>query len=210
MPSYDAVLILGGGVREGGTLPAWVAARFDRALELCGDSLLMPLSAGTPHRPPALDGRGFPIVEAKAGARYLMERGVDPARILIEGSSFDTIGNAYFSRVIHVIPRGFARVLVITSGFHMERAEAVFRWVYSFEAPGTPCAVDFAASPDRGVTSEDLAGRAKRERSSLEIVRRVQKRISSFSDFHRWLFTEHGVYSAGERPPGDNADPSLY
>ena len=31
--AYDAILILGGGVREGGELPAWSKSRFDLALK---------------------------------------------------------------------------------------------------------------------------------------------------------------------------------
>src|SRR4051794_19910913 len=114
MAVYDALLIPGGGVRAGGILPPWAAARFDRVLELAGKAYLIPLSGGTPHRPPPLDARGFPISEAHAGAAYLMARGIPARRILIEASSLDTIGNAWFSRMLHVIPRGFERLLVVT------------------------------------------------------------------------------------------------
>ncbi len=133
---YDAILIPGGGVRAGGELPVWVTRRLDRALERAGNAWLVPLSAGTPHRPPPLDDCGFPILEARAGADYLAARGAAPERILIEAASYDTIGNAYFSRVVHAIPRGFRRALVVTSEFHMPRTEAVFRWVYGLAGPG--------------------------------------------------------------------------
>jgi uncharacterized SAM-binding protein YcdF (DUF218 family) len=154
---YDAIIIPGGGVRAGGVLPPWVAARFDRALEVAGDALLIPLSAGTPYKPPPLDERGFPIFEARAGSEYLIQRGVDPRRILIEESSYDTIGNAFFSRVIHIEPRGLRRVLVITSAFHLERTAAVFRWVYSLD--GNACVVEFDSVPDVGIDSEALQAR---------------------------------------------------
>src|SRR5215472_440663 len=148
MMAYDAVIIPGGGVRPGGELPAWVKPRLDRALELAGDAWLMPLSAGTPHRPPPLDAHGFPILEARAGAEYLIARGADPRRILMEAASYDTIGNAYFSRVIHAIPRGFRRVLIITSEFHMPRTEAAFRWIWEMPAPGGACTLEFECVPD--------------------------------------------------------------
>src|SRR5436309_11511249 len=61
---------------------------------------------------------------SSAGARYLLERGAEPGRILMEAVSLDTIGNAYFSRLLHVIPREFRRVLVVTSDFHMPRTQA--------------------------------------------------------------------------------------
>ena len=152
---YDAVLIPGGGVREDGILPPWVMPRFDRALELAADACFIPLSAGTTHRPRPLDARGFPITEARAGAAYLMGRGVDPANILMEEASLDTIGNAWFSRTIHVIPRGFERLLVVTSAFHMPRTEAVFRWVYELDAPGPRCTLAFEQTPDAGIDSDE-------------------------------------------------------
>src|SRR5512132_4403130 len=107
---WDAILIAGGGVREGGKLPPWIRGRFDRALELRRhNEWMMPVSAGTVHRPPPLDEDGFPILEAAAGAAYLLERGIPESRILIEAASYDTIGNAYFARTIHCAPRDFER-----------------------------------------------------------------------------------------------------
>ena len=210
MAEFDAVLIAGGGVREGGKLPPWVAARFDRALAVPGSPFLMPLSAGTTHRPPPLDEQGFPIAEAAAGARYLIEQGADPGRILIEAASLDTIGNAYFSRVIHVIPRGFRRLAVVTSDFHMARTEAVFRWVYGLEGPGVAGTVHFLSTPDTGIGETALRLRIEKERASLESFRAVQARIGSLAELHRWLFAEHAAYAAGTRPSGPPVDLSTY
>jgi uncharacterized SAM-binding protein YcdF (DUF218 family) len=207
---YDAVLIAGGGVREGGVLPDHVAARFERALEVAGDAVFVPLSAGTPHRPPPRDGRGLAIFEARAGADYLVRRGVDPRRIAIEESSYDTIGNAYFSRVIHVIPRGFRRILVITSAFHMPRTEAIFRWVYGLDAPGPACSLEFDPVPDDGIDPDALAVRAVKERLSLEIFRALAARMATLAELHAWMFAEHGAYAAGPRTPSAAIDSRLY
>jgi hypothetical protein len=210
MAGYDAILIPGGGVRAGGELPVWVARRLDLALDRANGAFLLPLSAGTPHRPPPLDAARFPILEARAEADYLLARGADPRRILIEAASYDTIGNAYFSRAIHAIPRGFERALVITSAHHMPRTEAVFRWVYGMEAPGARCALDFESVTDEGVDPEMLAPRLERERASLAEVERLRDRIRTFGGLHDWLFTEHGAYAA--RPPARDrtADLRMY
>jgi hypothetical protein len=208
LSAYDAIVIPGGGVRDDGVLPAWVIARFDRAIELAADAWLMPLSAGTPYRPPPLDERGFPIFEARAGAEYLESRGVDPRRILIEESSYDTIGNAYFSRVVHIVPRGFRRVLVITSAFHMPRTEAVFRWVYSLDSGC--CSVDFESVPDVGIDAGALAARIAKERTSLETFGEVRARIGTLAELHRWLFTEHAAYRAGARSSLMHVDTTTY
>jgi hypothetical protein len=208
MPHFDAILICGGGVRDGGALPEWAKARFDRALECPGAPFLIALSAGTPHRPPPLDERGFPITEAAAGARYLLARGVDPTRILIEAASYDTIGNAYFSRMLHVAPRAFSSALVITSEFHMPRAEAVFRWVYGLPDPGSDCRLEFAATPNRGIPDDTLRARLEKESTALAQFHAVQAGIGSLAAFHRWLFTVHELYSprqSSDRPAVDTA-----
>jgi len=190
----DAILIPGGGVREGGVLPPWVALRFDRAIERAGDALLIPLSAGTPHRPPPLDEGGFPITEARAGAEYLARRGVDPRRIALEESSYDTIGNAYFSRVVHAIPRGLRRILVITSEFHMPRTEAAFRWIYGLD--GQACELEFESTPNLGIEPDALRARVEKERAGLASLERLRASIGSMGELHAWLFAEHGVYRA--------------
>ncbi len=205
---YDAIVIPGGGVRPGGELPPWVKPRMDRALALAGGSYLMPLSAGTPHRAPPLDEFGYPWTEARAGARYLARHGADPARILMEELSYDTIGNAYFSRVLHAIPRGFQRLLVITSAFHMPRTEAVFRWVYELEAPGVPCEVEFESVPDEGIDAATLLLRTEKEKKSLAAVEHERPRIRTLADMHEWLFTRHGAYSwPGECKQGSGEVP---
>jgi hypothetical protein len=206
--SYDAILIPGGGVRDSAILPPWVANRFDRALTIAGDPLLIALSAGTPHRPPPLDPRGFPITEARAGAAYLLARGIDPARILLEESSYDTVGNAYFSRVIHAIPRDFRRILVITSDFHMPRTEAAFRWVYSLDPPA--CAVDFDPVPNAGIDPAALAARLARERASLAALHPLIARIRTLAEMHAWMFTEHAAYAAAPRTPETGLDTATY
>lgn len=45
-------------------------------------------------------------------------------------SSYDTVGNAYYSLCIHVIPAGWRRLAVVTSDFHMPRSRALFADIY--------------------------------------------------------------------------------
>lgn len=201
MDGCDAVLIPGGGVRAGGVLPPWVTARLDRAIETAGEAFLMPLSAGSPHRAPPLDEHGFPWSEARAAARYLVAHGAAPERILMEEASYDTIGNAYFSRTIHVIPRSFERVRVITSAFHLARTEAVFEWVYGLAGPGSACGVVCEAVADAGLDAAALSVRGAKEQASLRELEGLRGIIRSLEQLHDWLFTEHRAYAwMGERP----------
>jgi hypothetical protein len=207
MPFYDAVLILGGGVREGGELPPWAQRRYDLALELQSGEPLVCLSAGTTHRPPPLDEAGFPVFESVAGAQYLGSRGIPPDRLYIEAASWDTIGNAYFSKLLFVDPAGWRKLLVVTSEFHMPRSRAVFQWVYGMDATRS-YDLQFAEASDAGLDAGIIAARAAKETASLDTFERVASGIATLSELHRWIFTEHKAYAIGGRLPEDRSTDS--
>lgn len=200
MSKYDVIIIPGGGVREKGELPVWVKRRLHRALELHSGEYIMTLSAGTVHKPMILDETGFPVFESAAGANYLLEKGLDPAHVLSETISYDTIGNAYFARVIHVDPMELRRLLVITSEFHMPRTEAIFRWVFGLDAPIGGYELFFEPASDEGIAEEVLAPRIERERCSLESFLKKKEGIRSMRELHDWLYWHHDVYAAALRP----------
>jgi hypothetical protein len=194
---WDAVLVPGGGLRPDGSLPPWVVRRLDRAVEVRSDAYVLPMSRGTVHKPPPLDDRGFPVGEADACAAHLRGRGVPDDRILVESFSVDTIGNAYFARVVHTDPMGLRRLHVVTSRFHRERTEAVFRWVYGLDVDGY--GLSFESVPDDGIGPAALAARVEKERAGLAALRSTIERTRTLAALHRWLFFEHAAYR-GIRP----------
>lgn len=196
---YDAVLVPGGGVREGGELPLWVCRRLEEAVKWA-DSVdyIVALSAGTTHKPPLMDGEGFPVYESITGAQYLMKMGVPPGKILTEICSYDTIGNAYFSRVMHVDPLRLRRLLVITSNFHLERTRAIFEWVYGLD--NLNFELDFEGTADDGMDEWLLNARREKEKRGLESVMGLRERIVTMGEFHRWLYTEHEAYAVALTP----------
>jgi uncharacterized SAM-binding protein YcdF (DUF218 family) len=201
-PTYDAILVPGGGCKSAHELPPWVEARFDRVLQIHQNEPIIALSAGTVHKPPPLDGDGYPVFESRLGAAYLIRSGVDPGFILCETASYDTIGNAFFSRVFHVDPRGFKRLLIITSDSHMPRTQAIFQWVYGLTSPGNPgdYSLHFEAMPDRGMDAELLRVRQEKEKAGLARVLRLKEQIRTWTGFHRWLYSEHGAYAVAVAP----------
>ena len=194
MSDRDAILVLGGGVRENGQLPPWGRARFDRALELHRGEPVVCLSAGTIHRPPPLDEEGFPIFEASAGAGYLMSRALPKELIRVETLSYDTIGNAYFAKLLHVEPPAWRRLLVVTSMFHMARTQAIFDWVFGMDAGRY--SIEYSASPDEGLDPESLEARGSKEATALRKFQQVRAEIRDKGALHHWLFTRHDIYSA--------------
>ena len=200
---YDAVLVPGSGLRPGGALPPFVLDRLEAAQALAGEAPVIPLSAMTVHRPPPLDAAGFPVLESVAAARALLARGVPPARIWAETASLDTIGNAYFARVIHADPAGLRRLLVVNSAFHMPRTRLVFDWVFGLPPADPPFVVGYHAVPDRGLTEAGLEARRAKEAARVADLRRTIPRTASLAALHRWLFTEHRAYAAGTDPRSD-------
>jgi hypothetical protein len=192
---FDAVIVPGGGLWDGGQIPPWVANRLDEALRLAEDGYIITLSAGTPYKPPPLDEAGNPVLESVAGAEYLRKRGFPTERVLIENASYDTIGNAYFSRVMHADPAGFQRLCVITSEFHGPRTEAAFRWVFSLPPIHKTYELTFVSVPDVGLTPEVREARHRKERESLKNIAVLQAELDTLPSFHKWLFTKHGAYA---------------
>lgn len=191
---FDAILVPGGGLLPDGTLPPWVINRLERAVARAGHAAVLTLSAGTTHKPPPLDARGFPRFESVEAARFLVAQGVTPERILTETASYDTIGNAYFSRLIHAEPRRLRRLLVITSDFHMPRTQAIFAWIYGL-TPTDGYSFAFEAVVDDGIDAEALNERRAKEARALADMYALAGRITSLAQFHEWFFTEHRAYA---------------
>jgi hypothetical protein len=109
---------------------------------------------------------------------------------------------APITRVIHVDPRAFKHLLIITSASHMPRTKAIFQWVYGLKSPfgQNDYTLTFEEVPDRGMDEELLQLRIKKEKKGLENVLRLKETIRTFENFHQWLFTEHGAYSVSVPP----------
>jgi hypothetical protein len=182
-----------------------VLDRLEAAQALAGEAPIIPLSAMTLHRAPPLDATGFPVLESIAAARALLADGVPKARIWAETASLDTIGNAYFARVIHTDPAGLRRLLVVNSAFHMPRTRMIFDWVFGLPPADPPYALDYHTVPDRGLTAAGLEARRAKEAARMEDLRRTIPRIANLAALHRWLFTEHRAYAAGADRSGDAA-----
>ena len=199
---YDAILIPGGGVQPNGTPPPWVRSRLDAAVAAARAEYLITLSAGTLHKPPPMNAYGFPIYESVAAAQYLISKGVPANRLLTETCSWDTIGNAYFGLTIHLEPRGFRRLLIVTSEFHMPRAQAIFEWVCALGS--IPRSLDFVSVPNDGLEEPALSARREKEERGVASVKALALKLGSLAKLHDWLYSEHDAYrSNGHAHFGD-------
>lgn len=125
---YDAVIVLSGlldaEATESAGAPGYTDAveRLHAGFEILrsGRAREALLSGGS------VDPRIHQAVEARVLSRQLQAWGIDGARIVIEDQSRNTRENAVYSARI-VRARGWKRLLLVTSAFHMERAAGAFR-----------------------------------------------------------------------------------
>lgn len=201
----DAVIMLAGGLLPDGGLPEWVTRRLDTAYDIhllqqrrCP---ILMLGAGTPHKPDVIDPTGHVLHESTSCAAYLMSKGADPRSLLKETSSYDTVGNAYFSLAIHAIPASWRRVAVVTSAFHMPRSRALFdviwrlggRSVYGDESRFEQV---YVSSSDDGVFDDHVYRvRLEKEAKALASWKRTSSQFSGLADFHEWLYEDHLCYA---------------
>jgi len=82
------------------------------------------------------------ITEAEVMANYLIQRGVAPDRIILEGLAYSTYSNMRYSRaIIDEYFDNVPTVVIITSGFHMFRSArfaqqvGIYATLYSSRTP---------------------------------------------------------------------------
>jgi uncharacterized SAM-binding protein YcdF (DUF218 family) len=73
-----------------------------------------------------VDERRPEAIEANILVEQLIAWGIEPARLIIESRARNTHGNAV-ECVRIVRERGWTRLLVVTSAFHMQRTQGCFR-----------------------------------------------------------------------------------
>jgi uncharacterized SAM-binding protein YcdF (DUF218 family) len=125
--TYDVVVLLGGTVAAFGATPdtvSWgdnverLTVTFD--LLRTGKARHVIVSGGTLRD-------GLPT-EADYLARQLEAWGIEKERILIEPEARNTVENAEKSKAL-IDARGFKTVIMVTSAFHLPRAQGCFRAV---------------------------------------------------------------------------------
>ena len=184
-----------------GSLPPWTIVRLKRALELKDQTRWIAfLSGGTVHKPPPLNKKGFPIFESHAAADYLFIKGVPLQQLLTEISSYDTIGNAYYSRLLFADSFKLSQLLVITSEFHMQRTKTIFEWIYGLTPQSVEFQLSFESVPNQGLSHQALEARCAREKKSLKNIQLLRKKLTTLSSFQTWFYTEHKAYAVQSRP----------
>jgi len=204
---YDAIIVLGGSYIDENTLPEWVIKRLDAAIlrdPYCNHFLL--LSRGSPHKDSLIDKNGQLITECQIMANYMIERKIDPKKIILDAWSMDTIGNAYAALIMHCVPRNLRNLFIITSDFHMPRSKSIFKKVFSL-FPIDIFELEF-------LETESSLSISKKEKKSLENWEMRKKNLKNLCDLHEFIFEKHNAYNAlkipYQRENNDKEDMKMY
>ena len=110
----DYVIVLGAQWKKSG--PSYILQlRLDKTLEYLKDSpdTKIIVSGG--------QGSNEPISEAEGMKNYLVEKGIEPDRIILENKSTSTYENLLFSS--EFLDKSHDRVVIVTNNYHVFRAE---------------------------------------------------------------------------------------
>lgn len=116
----DYLIVLGAQVR-GERVTKSLAKRLDKAYEYLvrNEDTIVVCTGG--------QGSGEDITEALAMKRYLMDKGIDESRIIMEDKSTSTYENLKFA--LDIIGDKDAKVAIVTNNFHVYRAVRLGEYV---------------------------------------------------------------------------------
>jgi len=190
------IIVLAGGMDKNNEPNIFVKKRLDKAIELFNsNTLIIILGGGTYHKPPGLDANQYVMHESTSCANYLINKGIDPNKIIREWASYDTIANGYFAFLNYIIPFKINECSVITSQFHMKRTKTIFNY---FNKLITNNNINLKYIETENVIDGDILKiRLEREENSNNSFK---KNIVSVKDtlekFSLWFYTEHNAYKS--------------
>lgn len=195
----ECILVLAGGSQTEEnieSLPKYVKQRLDDCYMLYTKyekPKIIVSSAGTPHRLPYINSNGYHVFECDSMARYLIEKHqINPNDIYREYISYDTIGNAFFSKLNFIDPMKIKNFVVITSQFHIKRAKFIFEWIFDNNYN-----ITYHTSNNGSIDNNILQDRLKKEDSSIaQLKDNIEKyNLNNFISIYSWLYKYHNAYS---------------
>lgn len=110
---YRAIIVLGAQVEADGSPSVQLEWRLSKALDLYKQQPMSMVVTGA-------RGDNEPATEASVMQAWLIARGVSPADIRMDESSFNTREN--IKNAINLLPPGTLDVMIVTSDYHLPRS----------------------------------------------------------------------------------------
>jgi hypothetical protein len=101
--------------------------------------------------------------------------------------SFDTICNSFADLAMHVLPRNFTTIYIVTSDFHLPRTHASFQTILALAEKNI--ILSYTQTPSGGLTPEEVESRLRRELLSLEYFNgKTKPRLKNMEELHKFIF----------------------
>jgi hypothetical protein len=185
----DAIIVLGRGVEQDGTLPPDPKSRVRKAVELFqqGEAPFIIMSGAWTYHAGTSPRRS----EAAAMKEYAESLGVPPEKIIEECDSKDTIGNVYFTKKNIYEPKGWHSLTIVASDEHMSRIEYLFHKIF-----GPQYSFRFINS-ERVIDDNAYARETIHEQQSMATTKKWLDPLKAGDDKSLWqlLVTKHPAYS---------------
>lgn len=194
---FDAIVILGGGLNEDLSLPIWVKERVKKAIQIYNEQgsrcFILP-TGSTPHVPVKLDKAGQPYNDSKAIAKELLENKIPKEKIMLLDFARDTLGEAFFTRILFTEIRDLTKLCIVTTEFQMPRAKHFFNNVFNLKPKTKDYQLTFIESKNIGITREVLEMREQSEANRIKNSVFNTQNIQSLADLHNYFCTGHLAY----------------
>lgn len=188
---YDVIIVLGASVNPDGSLSERLRNRVDKAIMLfrAGKAEKM-IFTGKHSFKLELAGQTPLRTEAQAMADYALSKGIPSSAVYLEEHSKDTVGNALFVKTSLLEPKGWKKVMVITSEYHVDKAKLLFDFIL-----GPDYQIEYA-SVEAVKTSEEIADWKKRQEPIIAKIKDRMKGIApgDTESIRRALLSDHPAY----------------
>jgi uncharacterized SAM-binding protein YcdF (DUF218 family) len=182
----DVIITLGRGIHADGTIPIITQYRAEKAAELFKEKLApnLLISAGY---------WGFqrfipPNTEAKPMKEIAIKMGVPKSKIILEETSRDTLGNAYFTRLI-TDKNKWKKIIVVTSKDHYIRTKYYFEKVYG---PGYELQFSLAKT---GLSKKEINKIIKFEKIAMYLASLKKIKAGDLEKIKEYIFKKHIMYN---------------
>lgn len=188
MQKMDAILVLGTGINQDGSLLMRAKARVEKAVQLYkkGVAEYVIFCGKWSYKSKVT----FPKTEAQAMADYATELGVDKKAIILEQESVDSLTNLLYGKKL-VQEHWWKRICVVSSVEHVNRVKYLVEKIFGPEFLVT------MESAESAMSKEELQARARKELVSLEISKALLDGVNNGDDEKVWEIVRkvHPAYS---------------
>jgi uncharacterized SAM-binding protein YcdF (DUF218 family) len=146
----DCIIILANLMDKNGVLNDESKARVELANELF---LKWPhstiITSGWAYR------KDSAICIGNAMKAYSREIGIPEEKIIVDVHSKDTVGDAIFTKVNVVMPKGWKTIAAVTSDYHVNRTNEIFKFVYGPEYQIQVFGAGYFTTPEKIKSEQD-------------------------------------------------------